>query len=224
MRTMFAAAVAAAPLLLGPLLLGMVATGADARPVSYPGGTTVMQELDPMMGSLLLHYTPDRHYSIGGRVQRMREEEWTMAGVQATWLAKRWNMPAAQANLYVAGLAGGAWKDGDVLRPAGFVEAQADWENRRVMVMGMARLTHVSGGGDGGIGTSDMQMARFGWAPYAGDYGDAHLWLFAQVRRTSDARDEIVPAAVARIFYRTLLVEAGITDRGGLIVNSVFRF
>ncbi|MBS3961656.1 MAG: hypothetical protein KGZ61_07490 [Sandarakinorhabdus sp.] len=216
MRLLFAAAVAAAPLLLG-------GTGADARPVSFPGGITVMQELDPMMGSLLVHYTPNRHYSIGGRVQRMRKDEWTMAGAQATWLVKRWNMPEAQANLYVAGVAGGAWRDGETVHPGGFVEAQADWENRRVMVMGMARLTHVEGGA-GNIGTSDMQMARFGWAPYAGDFGDVHLWLFAQVRRTSGEPDEVVPAAVARIFYRTMLFEAGVTDRGGLILNSVFRF
>ena len=215
MRLLFAAALAAAL---------PVATGADARPVSYPGGITVMQELDPMMGSLLLHYTPNRHSSLGGRVLRMRDDGWTMTGAQATWLAKRWNMPGAQANLYFAGLAGGAWQDGEALQPAGFVEAQADWETRRLMVMGMARLTHVTGDDANRIGTSDMQMARFGWAPYAGNYGDAHLWLFAQVMRDSAGPDEIVPAVVARVFYRTMLVEAGVTDRGGLILNSVFRF
>ncbi len=193
--------------------------GAGARPVSYPGGMTLMQELDPMMASALLHISPTRHYSLGGRLLRMREEGWTLAGAQATWLARRWNMPAAQANIYIAGLAGGAWKDGGALRPAGFLEAQADWENRRLMVMGMARITHAEG-----ISTSDMQMARLGFAPYEGDYGDMHLWLFAQVRRQSSGHDEIQPAAVARIFYRTLLVEAGVTDRGGLILNSVFRF
>jgi hypothetical protein len=178
-----------------------------------------MQELEPMAGSLLLHYTPNRHYSLGGRVMRMREDAWTLAGGQATWLAKRWNMPAAQANIYVAALAGGAARDGGPVRPAGFAEVQADWENRRVMLMGMARLTHAQG-----IETSDMQMLRLGWAPYAGDYGDVHLWLFGQVMRHSTGSGEIQPAFVARIFYRTLLVEAGVTDRGGLIVNSIIRF
>jgi hypothetical protein len=190
-----------------------------ARPVSWPGGWTAIGELDPMMGSALLHYTPNRHWSLGARVSHMRESEWTLTGAQATWIAKRWNMPGAQANIYLSGLAGGAWEDGGPLRPAGFAELQADWENRRVMVMGMARITHADG-----IETADMQMARLGWAPYAGDYGDVHLWLFGQVMRDSGSRDRVQPALVARIFYRTMLLEAGITDRGGLILNSTLRF
>jgi hypothetical protein len=205
--------------LLAALAAASLSAVAAARPVSWPGGTTAIQDLDPMMGSLVLHYTPNRHYSLGGRYSRMRDERWQLAGPQATWLARRWNMPAAQANLYVTGMAGAAWADGRTARPGGFVEAQADWENRRVMVMGMARLTHAEP-----FGTSSMQMARFGWAPYAGDYGDAHLWLFGQLMHDGSAADPVQPALVARLFYRTMLVEAGVTDRGGLILNSQFRF
>jgi hypothetical protein len=200
-------------------LAALGATPAATRPVSYPGGVTLMQELDPMMASALLHYTPNRHVSLGGRFTRMREEEWSLAGPQATWLVKRWNMPAAQANLYLTGMGGAAWRDGAAARPGGFVEAQADWENRRVMVMASGRLT-----GAEGIGRSDMQMGRIGWAPYAGEYGDVHLWLFGQVMRDSRMEDAVQPAFVARLFYRTMLVEAGLTDRGGLVLNSVFRF
>lgn len=200
-------------------LAALGSTPAATRPVSYPGGVTLMQEFDPMMASVLLHYTPNRHVSLGGRYTRMREEGWSLAGPQATWLVKRWNMPASQANLYVTGMAGAAWRDGATATPGGFLEAQADWENRRVMVMAMARVTDAEG-----FERSGMQMARIGWAPYAGDYGDMHLWLFGQVMRDSQVMDEVQPAFVARLFYRTMLVEAGVTDRGGLILNSVFRF
>ena len=206
-------------LLMAALGAALLAAPLAARPVSYPGGVTAMQELDPVMGSALLHYTPSRHYSVGARYLKMREEGVNLGGAQATWLVNRWNLPSAQANLYVTGMAGAAWRDGATARPGGFVEAQGDWENRRVMLMGMARLTHMEG-----IGTSDMQMGRIGWAPYEGDYGDAHLWLFAQLKRDSASADEVQPALVARLFYRTMLVEAGVTDRGGLILNSVFRF
>jgi hypothetical protein len=206
-------------LLFAALCAAFLAAPAAARPVSYPGGVTWMQELDPMQGSALLHISPNRHYSVGGRYIRMREEGWQLAGAQATWLASRRNMPGAQANLYFTGMAGAAFVDGGTARPGGFVEAQADWENRRVMVMAMARLTHAEG-----FGTSDMQTARLGWAPYEGDFGDPHLWLFGQIRRDSASADTVQPAFVARIFYRTLLVEAGVTDRGGLILNSVIRF
>ncbi len=201
------------------LCAASLATAVAARPVSYPGGVTFMQELDPMQGSALLHISPNRHYSVGGRYLRMREEVWQLAGGQATWLASRRNMPGAQANLYLTGMLGAAFADGGTARPGGFVEAQADWENRRLMVMGMARLTHAEG-----FGTTNMQMGRVGFAPYEGDFGDPHLWLFGQLRRDSGSMDTVQPALVARIFYRTLLVEAGVTDRGGLILNSVIRF
>lgn len=195
----------------------LCAGASQARPVSHPGGTTIIQQFDPMLASLHIHYSPNRHWSVGPRILHLRDADTTLLGAQATWLARRWNMPAAQANLYVAGMAAAA--TGTHNGPAGFVEAQADWENRRVMVMGMARLTAIDG-----WGTGSMQLARLGWAPYAGNYGDPHLWLFAQVTRDSRAADAVQPAFVARLFYRTMLLEAGITDRGGIIVNSIFRF
>lgn len=190
-----------------------------ARPVSYPGGLTVIGEMEPMMGSALIHYTPNRHYSVGARYVHMRDTAFNLLGPQATWLVKRWNMPGAQANFYLTGMGGAGWADRQSARPGGFVEAQGDWENRRLMLMASTRLTHAEP-----MGTTNMQMARIGWAPYAGDYGDVHLWLFGQLMRESAARDEIQPALVGRIFYRTLLVEAGVTDRGGLILNSTIRF
>jgi hypothetical protein len=198
-------------------ILMLASHAASARPVSHPGGTTAMAELNPMLASLHVHYSPSRHWSTGPRLIQLREENISLIGAQATWLVNRWNMPSSQANLYVAGMAGGA--TGDFQGPAGYVEAQTDWENRRVMLMGMARFTAIDG-----WGTGSMQMARIGWAPYAGRYGDPHLWLFAQVMRDSRMKDSVQPAFVARLFYRTFLFEAGVTDRGGAIVNTIIRF
>jgi hypothetical protein len=190
-----------------------------ARPVSWPGGTTLLQEFNADEASLHLHYTPSRHWSVGPRALRTRAEDRTLAGIQATWLVRRWNMPGAQANLYLSGLAGADWIDGGETRPGGAVQVQGDWENRRLMVMGMARLNAA-----GGRGTDDMQLLRAGFAPHAGDYGDVHFWLFGQVRRMPSAANRVEPAFVARLFYRTALVEAGVTGRGGLVLNSQFRF
>ncbi|MFQ3665747.1 MAG: hypothetical protein SNJ79_06905 [Sphingomonadaceae bacterium] len=190
-----------------------------ARPVSYPGGWTLMQDWNPDMGSLLLHYTPSRHWSLGMLGLRMREGDWTLVGPQATWLVHRWNRPASQANLYLSGGAGAAVPDSGRARPGGFARIQGDWEDRRFMVMGMAQVTHGEG-----IETADMQMVRAGFAPYVAGYGGVHLWLFGQVRRDSASPNRIQPAFVARVFYRTILLEAGVTGNGQAIVNSTFRF
>lgn len=200
----------------------LLALGADplqARPVSWPGGLTFIEEWNPDTGSLLVHYTPDRRWSAGLSARRMREGDWTLLGPQATWLVQRWNLPSAQANLYLTGGAGVAWRDGGRARPGGFARVQADWETRRLMLMGMAEVSHGEG-----IATVDMQMVRAGLAPFVAGYGGVHLWLFGQVRRESAAMNRIEPAFVARTFYRTVMLEAGVTGTGGLILNSTFRF
>jgi hypothetical protein len=197
-----------------------------ARPVSWPGGITLIQELEPESVSGLLHYTPNRHWSLGARIMHMRDRERAVAGAQASWLVRRWNMPAAQANLYLSGMAGAGWDTGPDpagqvrgTRPAGFIEAQADWENRQVMVMAMTRLLD-----DGRDGVATMSMARAGFTPWVRDYGKVHLWLFGQVMHHGGSDDRWQPALVGRIFYRSMLLEAGVTDQGGLIINSQFRF
>jgi hypothetical protein len=205
--------------------LALPAVPAAARPVSWPGGWTVIQELDPQAVSALVHLSPSRHWSLGARLMHMRERERTMAGLQATWLLRRWNMPGAQANLYLAGMAGAGWDaqpaaaTGGDARPAGLVEAQADWETRRFMLMGLARLHD-----DGRDGLSATAMARAGIAPFVRDYGKVHLWLFGQVTHRDRSDDRWEPALVGRIFYRTTLFEAGLTDTGGLILNAQLRF
>jgi hypothetical protein len=199
--------------------LGLVALPATARPVSWPGGWTFLQEWSPDHGSFLVHYTPNRHMSVGPRAFRMRPSELTLAGANGTWLVNRWNMPGAQANLYLTGMAGAALPDGGPTRFGGLADVQADWENRRLMVMGMARIIHADG-----IETSNMQMFRAGFAPYVADYGGVHLWLFGQVRRDSASLNEVEPAFVARLFWKTMMVEAGVTGRGGAIANASFRF
>jgi hypothetical protein len=199
-------------------LLAMAPAAVAARPVSWPGGWTLIEAWNPDYGSLLVHYTPARTHSVGLRLFHDRATDWTFAGPQLTWLAKRWNAPGAQANLYFAG-ALGAGMDGGGAQPGGIAEVQADWENRRFLVMGSAR---VAGALDQQV--ANMQMVRAGFAPFVADYGGVHLWLFGEVRRDSMASDRIQPAFVARLFRGRAMIEAGVTGAGGFILNSQFRF
>jgi hypothetical protein len=199
-------------------LLAMAPATVAARPVSWPGGWTLIEAWNPDYGSPLVHYTPARTHSVGLRLFHDRATDWTFTGPQFTWLARRWNAPGAQANLYFAG-APGAGIDGSGAQPGGLAEVQTDWENRRFLVMGSAR---VAGALD--QQASNMQMVRAGFAPFVADNGGVHLWLFGEVRRDSMAADRIQPAFVARLFRGRAMVEAGVTGAGGFILNSQFRF
>ena len=81
--------------------LAMVPLDADARPVSYPSGWTVMQMNNGDMSSAHIHYSPTFTDSIGLYSERNWGEDWHFTGVQYNRLVKRWNKPNSQANLYL---------------------------------------------------------------------------------------------------------------------------
>jgi hypothetical protein len=192
-----------------------------ARPVSYPGGFTLIQENNPVSSSLLAHYTPNRHYAVGLRLERDFEERRDLIGLQANWLAWRRNARASQANFYVkAGLLA-ATDEGlkGTADPAGFASVSLDWEDRRYLVMAEAEVK-----ADGDQRAKTMQRFRAGFAPYEGDYGDLHTWLFFDLFSRPSGKDKLTPQITARFFYQTLLTEVGVDDRGRFTFNWTLRF
>lgn len=87
---------------LGISILALSSFGAaEARPVSYPGGWTVMQHNNTNASSLHVHYSPTFQDSIGFYAESNWTYDWTFQGVQYNRLLKRWNTENSQANVYV---------------------------------------------------------------------------------------------------------------------------
>ena len=202
--------------------LGVV-TPALARPVSYPGGWTVMQMNDADAHSLHVHYSPSAKYSIGYKAEYWRDENWQFHGAQLNYLVKRWNAPASQANFYIKSAAGMAHSDfgrfDHRYEPAAFTGVALDWEDRRWFTMYENRYTYA-----GNIDRFFMQKARIGVAPYIGDYGDLHSWLMLQIDHNPSKRDEVTVTPLVRLFKSETLVEAGISDDGDVLFNWIVRF
>lgn len=203
-------------------LLG-AASQSIARPVSYQGGWTLIEETDRQSTSVLLHYTPDPAYSVGLRVDWDRDQDLLFVGPQATWLAKRWFAPDSQANLYVWGAAG--LVQGVDNNPAASNEGvqfgvMSDWETRRLFASYRATVRDY-----GQIDRSFMQAARLGFAPYEGDTGDLHTWLMLEVDHRPDAQEPLGITPLVRFFYGPVLFEAGwtVTDSAPLL-NLQYRF
>lgn len=197
---------------------------AHARPVSYPGGWTVMQMNDFNAHSLHIHYSPTAKTSVGYLAEYWRRDDWQFHGVQVNHLLKRWNMPAAQANLYVKTAGGIAFSDYGALEdeaaPAGFVGLAGDWENRRFFTSYETRYVEA-----GDIDHFYMQKARVGVAPYVGDYGDLHTWLMLQVEHNPTREDEEVTVTpMVRFFKDVYMAELGVSHRGDVMANWVVRF
>ena len=210
--------------LLLVLLLALVLTAeANARPVSYVGGWTIIETSNRQSTAALVHYTATPKLSVGGRAEWDRNADFMMAVVQPTWLAKRWFGRDFQANVYLTGglgLAKGINSNPMGSDTAYFAGVMADWETRRHFLSYETRYLDA-----GHFGDNFMQAARVGWAPYEGDTGDLHTWLMVEVDDRPDARESVGVTPLIRFFKNTLLVEVGynMTEHQPL-ANFTFRF
>lgn len=193
---------------------------ADARPVSYPGGWTVMQQANGDFASLHVHYSPTFRDSIGIYAESNWFVDTRFVGVQYNRLVHRWNAPRSQANLYIkAGLGRAERFDGEGAELGSFLGVAADWETRRWFA------SYEVSARDYGEEDFARQSARFGVAPYIGDYGDLHTWLMVQVENQPEADEPLVLTGLVRFFYGTQLLEIGYTpETEAIMLNTIYRF
>lgn len=203
--------------------MGLFIPSVQARPVSYPGGWTLMLMNDGDKNSAHVHYSPTAKTSVGYKFEDWRDKELTINAVQMNNLLKRWNKKDSQANLYLKSGVGVAYSDaGDFdgeIAPAGFTGIAADWENRRFFTSYENRFTEA-----GKIDDFYQQSGRVGWAPYEGDYGDLHTWLILQVDHSPESKDHFTVTPLVRFFKNVHLLEAGMNNRGEVLFNYVFRY
>lgn len=203
--------------------LALLANTAHARPVSYAGGTMVMTENDDDSHSLHLLYSPTATTAFGVVSEYWRNKDWWFNGAQFNWLAKRWNMPDSQANLYVMSAAGVATSDfrgfDHKSQAAGFTGIEADWEDRDYFLMYENHLVEA-----GDIDRFFKEKVRVGVTPYVGEYGDLHTWLMLQVEHSPEDEHPITVTPLVRLFKGSHLAEAGISNYGDIMVNYTIQF
>lgn len=205
------------------LVCALGSGSAEARPISYVGGTMLMLENDSSRHAVDIGHTFTRDFAAGVLAEHWREEDWTFGGVQASYLIKRWNFPEAQANIYLNGGAGVAHSDAGAFDnrndPAGFVGIMADAEDRRFYVSYKNRYTNA-----GEIAEFFDQSARVGITPYIGDYGDVHTWLMFQVDHRPWSQDQYVATPLVRFFWHDYLAEVGWSDDDQFMFNLTVTY
>lgn len=203
--------------------MGMFIPAADARPVSYPGGWTVMLMNDGDKHTAHLHYSPTAKMSLGYKFEYWRDKDMTINAVQMNNLLKRWNQKHSQGNLYLKSGLGVAYSDAGAFdheaSAAAYTGIAADWEDRRRFISYENRYTEA-----GEIDDFFTQSARIGYAPYEGDYGDLHTWLMLQVEHSPEAEEHFTFTPMVRLFKDVHMVEAGVSHHGDLMFNYIYRY
>ena len=172
---------------------------------------------DPLMDMLHVDYTINKDWAAGWASTYYPDMDMSVHGPQVTrgW---RWNYPDSQANVYVNAGAGPTIIDGKT-RASTWGGASVDWEDRRWYTQaGVTGHTTANG--------PDMlwQSARVGVAPYIAEAGGLHSWLMLQVDHTPGQKEALSATPMLRQFWGDYLWEAGVSTRGGVMLNLMKTF
>jgi hypothetical protein len=157
-----------------------------AKPIAFADGTTMMAEYGAgIMQEALAFYAPTYWLSLGAGVLRLDSDEQRrtreLRYLRANYLARRWNLDDAQANVFAWGGLGNAsgsdFRRTRVDREAGF---QADYETRRLYASWVSDLHESS------AYSHRVDTLQLGFAPYAHDYADLAMWFVARQYTASD--------------------------------------
>jgi hypothetical protein len=206
------------------LLAAAVAAPAIAKPIAFADGTTVMAEYSGTMQELQIFYAPRFDYSVGGgHVDFTSDVDGKTEHITYTrlnWLARRWNLDSAQANVFVWGGAGSG--TGSSFSGSTFTAnagGQADYETRRVYA---SVKTDLQRSAEFSNRTDTLQL---GVAPYPHDYGGLATWFVFQARHSTDnLHAGIETAALLRLFKGGAWIETGVTNAGKLQAMAMFNF
>ncbi len=193
-----------------------------ARPVSYPGGWTLMQQHGWQTSRLHLHYSPSSQHSLGIAVERYDTSDRYDINLQWNHLLARKNQKGSQANLYLKTQAGMAF-EGDETAPNLALGIAGDWETRRYFASYEATGNYADEIDDGRF----YHKARLGIAPYVAGYGKLHSWIMLQAEHHPEAEEEdeqLLFTPMIRIFKGDYLGELGINNNGDAMVNWIVRF
>lgn len=214
---------------LATLFVGLAFSSgvAEARPVSYPDGWTLILNNDANQNSALIHYSLDTEHSLGLRLRYDREGDFVFTGTQLNRLVKRWNKVDSQANIYgriALGRVTDNLDDGELRLQREsdeglFLGVSGDWETRRYFVSAAAE--HWESGRFGEFSTFH---SRLGVAPYVANTGALHTWIMVEGLHRPESRDNLTARALLRFFKGPSLLEVGVDDKGEPLLNYTHRF
>ena len=194
------------------ILVFLMVFNADARPISYSGGTTIMYKSDTFNDSIYLHYSPTYKYSIGLERAKNKFYKNTENYFRFTYLVNRKNTDISQRNLYFQ--SGVLVDDADGF----FYGMHGDWETRRWFSGFGYKDTKNTFGQD-----YTDQYIQLGVAPYVGDYGDLHTWIMIKTKKNSLTNTQSTYPEL-KFFKGPTLVKFGYSDKKEWDLHLMYRF
>jgi hypothetical protein len=198
---------------------------ARSKPIAFANGITVMAEYGAgTMTEVQGFYAPSYRYSVGGGHLALRSDlndnKRDITYARFNYLPVRWNMEAAQANVFTWGSLGSAHVSETGDNVFGWnAGGQFDYETRRVY--GSLRTDYHAST----VYHHRIDTLQLGLAPYKHDYQTLAVWFVVQAREyTGGIYDGVEWAGLLRLFKRNTWFEAGLTQDGKVQTMLMFNF
>ena len=205
------------------LILFTLLSNLEARPVSYPGGWTLISFNDYIRNSVLLHYSPSSKYSLGYKVEYWNDKEFWINALNLNYLFKKINSRKSQFNLYFNSSLGILYSDFKENKAKNeyvtTLNISTDWETRSKFISYSAEYKKSAD-----IVDLLIQKARIGLTPYIANYGKIHTWLMYEINYMNVDKGDIKSAAILRLFKSTHLFETGIDEDKNFLFNYIKLF
>lgn len=216
-------------LLLPSMLLCLGSQNVSAGPMGFKDAYMVMGDFNNNWREAFINYAVTPRDAFGVSATYMRSDDKTrtrtLEEVTYTKLFHRWNMPHAQANLWLLGGIGALQAenarigsddkfDNIMITPG----VQFDYETTRVYFQATHRLYRASGI------NHDYNSVRAGFSFYETDYDKTQPWLIVEARNMNGLSDKVEITPMLRLINKSFFLEAGVNNFAQPRFNFMYLF
>lgn len=216
-------------LLLLSILLLFNSQYASAGPMGFKDSYMIMGDFNNNWREAFINYavTPRDAFGISATFMRSDDKTRTRTLEEITYtkLFHRWNMPHAQANLWLLGGIGALQGENErigkndnfnniMITPG----VQFDYETTRIYFQATHRLYRASGI------NHDYNSVRAGFSFYETDYDKTQPWLIVEARNMNGLSDKVEVTPMLRLINKSFFLEAGVNNFAQPRFNFMYLF
>jgi len=216
-------------LLVLSFALSFASQDISAGPMGFKDSYMVMGDFNNNWREAFINFAVTPRDAFGVSATYMRSDDKTktrtLEEITYTKLFHRWNMPHAQANLWLIG--GVGTLQGENKRVGGNDDfqnlmitpgIQFDYETTRVYFQATHRLYRASGI------NHDYNSVRAGFSFYETDYEKTQPWLIVEARNMNGLSDKVEVTPMLRLINKSFFVEAGVNNFAQPRFNFMYLF
>lgn len=205
------------------VLASLASLPALCGPMGFKDSWMAMGDLSPNWQEVFVNYALTPRDAVGASTLSMRSDDGTLTRraneVVYTRLLRRWNMPDAQANIWllagVGSVTGNNFAGAKALASPGL---QVDYETTRFYISAAARLYRAE------ALNHDYASARIGFSFYEVDYDQVQPWLVLEARRMQGLSGKTELTPMLRLIHNRYFVELGINTDSQVRANFMYTF